>query len=126
MKTSRLSAMVAPVCLLLLTACSETSHQPVIVIAGADPARGREAIVRYGCVACHAIPGIGNPGSNVGPPLRQFARRAYVGGVVPNMPTDLVAWLIDPPAIDPRTAMPNMGVTQADARDIAAYLYTLQ
>jgi cytochrome c1 len=42
------------------------------------------------------------------------------------MPTDLMAWLIDPPAIDPRTAMPNMGVTQADARDIAAYLYTLE
>jgi cytochrome c2 len=116
--------MMVSVCMVLLTACTETSHHPVI--AGGDPGRGKEAIVRYGCVACHAIPGIGNPGSNVGPPLRQFARRAYVGGVVPNMPTDLVAWLIDPPAIDPRTAMPNMGVTQADARDIAAYLYTLE
>lgn len=94
--------------------------------AGADPARGKDAIVRYGCVACHAIPGIGNPGSNVGPPLHRFARRAYVGGVLPNTPADLVNWLMDPPAIDPRTAMPNMGVTQADARDIAAYLYTLE
>jgi cytochrome c2 len=124
MKTSRLSAMMALVCMMLMTACRQAPHHSVI--AGADPARGKEAIVRYGCVACHAIPGIGNPGSNVGPPLRQFARRAYVGGVVPNMPADLVAWLIDPPAIDPRTAMPNMGVTQADARDIAAYLYTLE
>lgn len=124
MRKLRLSVMAAPVCLLLLAACGEASHRSII--AGADPARGKEAIVRYGCVACHAIPGIGNPGSNVGPPLRQFAKRAYVGGVVPNMPTDLMAWLIDPPAIDPRTAMPNMGVTQADARDIAAYLYTLE
>lgn len=124
MTTLRLSAMVAPACLVLLAACSETPHRPVI--ADADPARGREAIMRYGCVACHAIPGIGNPGSNVGPPLRQFAKRSYVGGVVPNMPADLVAWLMNPPAIDPRTAMPNMGVTQADAKDIAAYLYTLE
>jgi cytochrome c len=121
----RLTAVAVLACpLFVLAGCGKTPQRDTV--EGADPVRGRQAIVRYGCVACHAIPGIGNPGSNVGPPLHQFARRSYVGGVLPNTPAALVSWLMNPPAIDPRTAMPNMGVTQGDAADIAAYLYTLE
>lgn len=90
-----------------------------------DAERGKEAVRRYGCSACHTIPGIANQGSNVGPPLAKMARRAYIGGVLPNTPDDMVRWLRNPPKVAPRTAMPNLGVTEADARDIAAFLYTL-
>lgn len=107
-----------------LAACGKTSASPS-ALAGADPRRGQEAMARHGCVACHVIPGIAGPDSNVGPPLTRMARRAYIGGVVPNQPTDMVRWLMDPPRIDPRTAMPNLGISEAEARDIAAYLYTL-
>jgi cytochrome c len=55
-----------------------------------------------------------------------IAKRTYVGGILANTPDNMVRWLRDPPGVDPRTAMPNMGVTEADARDIAAFLYTLQ
>lgn len=117
----RLSVLAA--CLsLLLAGCAE---QAVPSIAGGDPERGRQAILRHGCVSCHVIPGIAGPPSSVGPPLDQIARRAYIGGVLPNQPTELVRWLLDPPQADPRTAMPNMGLSDAEATDIAAYLSTL-
>lgn len=107
----------------LLTACGE--QPPQTQIAGADAERGREVIQAYGCIACHTVPGIPGPASNVGPPLAAFAKRAYIGGVLPNTPDDLVRWLRNPPAVDSRTAMPNVGLSEADARDVAAYLYTL-
>lgn len=67
---------------------------------------------RYGCAACHAIPGILNQGSNVGPSLYLIASRAYIGGVLLNTPTDMIPRLRDPPAADPRIAMPNVGVAE--------------
>jgi cytochrome c1 len=33
-------------------------------------------------------------------------------------------WIEHPRAINPQTAMPELGVTPAQARDIAAYLYS--
>jgi len=98
---------------------------PELTVAGGDPERGRRIISQSGCPACHVIPGIAGAQAWVGPPLDRFARRAYVGGVVPNRPQNLVAWILDPPGIDPLTAMPATGVSEPEARDIAAYLYTL-
>jgi cytochrome c2 len=61
----------------------------------------------------------------VGPPLAGIADRAYIAGVLPNNPENLMRWVENPPGVDPLTVMPNMGVTPRDARDIAAFLYTL-
>jgi cytochrome c1 len=93
---------------------------------GEDAQRGRAAIERHGCVACHRIPGIRNPGSNVGPPLERIATRGYIAGVLANTPENMARWLRDPPAVDPRTAMPNLNLTDRETRDISAYLYTLK
>jgi hypothetical protein len=49
----------------------------------------------------------------------------YVAGKFPNTAETLVAWIRDAPAMAPLTAMPDLGVDDRDARDIAAYLYTL-
>ena len=38
----------------------------------------------------------------------------------------LTAWLRDPPALDPGTAMPAQGLSAPEAQDVAAYLYTLR
>ena len=91
-----------------------------------DAAHGRRLIEHYSCGACHAIPGIHAPGGRIGPPLRDLSERAYIAGRLPNTPSNLVAWLSDPPAIDPATAMPALGLKQEDARDIAAYLYAIR
>ena len=62
----------------------------------------------------------------VGPPLDRIASRSYLGGVLTNSPDNMIRWLQNPRAVDHLTAMPNLGVTEQDARDIAGYLYTLR
>ncbi|WP_306118855.1 MULTISPECIES: c-type cytochrome [unclassified Roseitalea] len=94
-------------------------------IRGADPEIGRQTIVVSGCGSCHTIPGVANANGSVGPNLTDFAERAYVAGILPNRPGDLTRWLVNPPAIAPDTAMPDLGLNETQARHIAAYLYTL-
>jgi cytochrome c1 len=95
-------------------------------MSGADSHRGSRLIAAYGCGSCHAVPGVTNATGLVGPPLTQFASRVYVAGVLRNTPDNLMAWIEDPQGVLPGNAMPNMDVTPRDARDIAAYLYTLE
>jgi cytochrome c2 len=109
--------------LLGLGAC-EHSSQNLAELTGGNPQRGATAIRQYGCGACHTIPGIRGADGLVGPPLTGIAERAYVGGVLTNTPENLVRWIQNPPAVDPKTAMPNVGVTYNDAVDIAGYLYS--
>lgn len=95
-------------------------------VHGGDPKRGEAAIVSYGCGSCHVIPGVTGAHGKVGPPLTDWSERVYVAGEVPNSTDFLIRWLEMPQAIEPNTAMPNLRVTEGDARDIAAYLYTLR
>jgi cytochrome c len=88
--------------------------------------RGLAAIQRYDCGVCHEIPGVDGAHGLTAAPLTRFARRSFVGGVVPNTPDDLTRWLLNPRALDPLTAMPSVGMSEQDARDIAAYLYELR
>ena len=89
-------------------------------------ARGAQAIHQYACVTCHEIPGIVGANAPVGPPLAGIASRGMLGGVLPNSPENMVRWLREPQTFAPLTAMPDLGVTERDARDIAAYLATLK
>jgi mono/diheme cytochrome c family protein len=91
-----------------------------------DLERGRRAINQYACVTCHAIPGVVGPNAPVGPPLERIGARGFLGGVLPNTPENMVRWLRAPQEVNPRTAMPDLGVSERDARDIAAYLSTLK
>jgi cytochrome c1 len=95
-------------------------------LTGGDPHAGEQALLRYGCGGCHTIPGVRRARGLVGPPLTAYGKRIYVAGTLYNSPDNLVRWIMDPQAIDPATAMPKVGVSEADARDIAAYLYTLR
>ena len=95
-------------------------------IAGGDPGRGRDAIRRSGCGSCHDIPGVTGAHGAVGPPLGGIAGRVYIAGVLPNTPDNMVQWLLDPPRVDSLTAMPKTGLRDAEARDVAAYLYGLR
>jgi cytochrome c1 len=62
----------------------------------------------------------------VGPPLNAWSERQYIAGNLQNQPDNLIAWIMNPQAIEPGTAMPNMNIDEQEARDIAAYLYTLE
>jgi len=91
-----------------------------------DAKRGKLAIEQYACVTCHRIPGVVGEHASVGPPLERMATRQFIAGVIANNPENMEKWLREPQKIHPRTAMPDLGVTERDARDIAAYLYTLR
>lgn len=109
-----------------VTACDRSSGDNRYLLTNSDPRRGRVAITKYGCGSCHDIPGISGAAGLVGPPLGRIAQRAYIAGVLTNEPGNMIRWLENPPGVDPKTAMPYMAVTPRDARDIAAYLYTLR
>jgi len=91
-----------------------------------DPAAGRKALQQYLCITCHAIPGVVGADHHVGPSLAGMASRKYIAGVLPNTPANMLRWLRDPTKVDPLTAMPDLDVSAQDARDIAAFLYTLE
>ena len=101
-------------------------RQRAAAMTGGDPAAGRRLIRSHGCGGCHTIPGVVQARGKVGPPLSGVAGRAYIAGRLRNTPANLIAWVDDPKAVDPATVMPDAGVTRDEARDIAAYLYTLQ
>ena len=90
-----------------------------------DARHGKDLIQYYGCGSCHTIPGVYTARGKVGPPLMFFAERTMIAGELPNSPDNLVRWMKNPNAIESGTAMPNLGVTNTDAHDVAAYLYTL-
>jgi cytochrome c len=97
-----------------------------VVLTHGDPVIGQGKITAYGCGGCHDIPGIEGASGKVGPSLKGFAGRTFVAGRLNNTPDNVQAWLVHPRRIDPQTAMPELGVTPGDARDITAYLYTLR
>ena len=112
--------------LCLAVACQGGKTERVYaVFTGGDAGRGRHAIEKYRCGACHIIPGIHNADGLVGPPLMYWGRRTFIAGEVPNNPENLERWVRSPESIEPGTAMPTLGLTEQESRDVAAYLYTL-
>jgi len=91
-----------------------------------NPERGRGKIIQYGCRACHVIPGIPGKETKIGPSMEGFGSREKIAGNLDNTEENVIRWIRNPRSINPRTGMPNMGVSEADARDIAAYLRTLK
>ena len=90
-----------------------------------DPEAGRRAAHHYLCATCHVIPGIVGATRHVGPPLAGIGTRRSIGGIIPNTRDNMVRWLQNPQQFDPQSAMPALGLSERDARDIAAFLATL-
>ena len=112
---------------LLLGGCGYGDvEKTAMALTGGDPKRGPAVIHKYGCGACHNIPGVDGARGMVGPPLDTIASRSYLAGQLPNTPENLMLWIRKPQDVEAGTAMPDMGVTEQDGRDIAAYLYTLR
>ena len=88
-----------------------------------DASRAPEIFRRYGCGGCHIIPGIPGADGKVGAPLADLRHRIYIGGVTSNTPENLVQWIVLPQRFSANSAMPATGISEAEARDLAAYLY---
>jgi cytochrome c len=94
-----------------------------LAVTGGDASRAPPLMRRYGCAGCHTIPGIPGADGLVGAPLKDMRSRVYVGGVLPNNADNLVTWIVAPTDFNPKSAMPRTGISESEARDIAAYLY---
>ena len=103
--------------------CDSGSRPPP---AEGDAERGRALLHDLGCGACHRIPGVDAARGNVGPPLENVGRRVYLAGTLANSPQQMARWIRVPQAIKPQTAMPSVGATEAQAKDMAAYLDRLR
>lgn len=99
----------------------------VILLSGCHtaPPRGKKLVAWYGCASCHELPAAPVAGK-VGPSLQGVGKRSYLAGRLANTPENLVRWIRFPHQVDASTVMPDMHVTESDARDIAEYLYALR
>lgn len=112
-------------CCAALGACGPEQRGDRPAALQGDVERGRMLTSSYGCGGCHYIPQLPQARGVVGPPLTRISERAYLGGVLPNTREGMIEWLRSPQQADPGTAMPDLGLSEAEARDIAAYLHTL-
>lgn len=111
--------------LVILATCSRGEARTSHVVTNGDPERGKVVIDAAGCGACHVVPGVRGAQGKVGPPLTDFGQRQYIAGNLVNNPENLVRWIMDPQGVEPGTAMPDLGIDEAQARDVASYLLTL-
>lgn len=121
----RLLALASLFALALAAAC-KPAPPPDRDVPGGTAALGPAAIQKYGCGTCHIIPGIPGANGRVAQPLLGFSDRSDIGGAIANTPEGLLKWIQDPQSLNRTARMPKLGVTDQDARDIAAYLYTLK
>jgi cytochrome c2 len=94
--------------------------------AQGDADRGRKLLAQYQCGSCHTIPGGASAGGRQAPSLHSFGLRSYIAGRIANRAELLEQWIVQPQSLVPGTTMPSMGVSRADARDMAAYLRELR
>ncbi len=108
--------------MVLLAACKKESAPAPI----GNVVNGKQLVQQYGCTSCHDIPNVTGAHGMVGPSLEHLAARPIVAGKLPNTPDNLINYLQNPQSADPANAMPNLGLTPEQSRDIAAFLYTLK
>lgn len=91
----------------------------------ADSHAEAKSLMSAQCSACHTIPGVAGAYGDIGPSLKGIAKHQQIAGKLPNNSANMVRWLMHPQQVSPGTAMPEMGLTAAQASKIAAYLQTL-
>ena len=95
---------------------------PAADVAG-DPNVGRRLIQQKGCGGCHTVSGVAGATGVAGPNLTNIALRPTLAGDrIPNSADMLQRWLLDPSSLKPGTTMPNVGLSDQEARDLVAFL----
>jgi cytochrome c oxidase subunit II len=97
--------------------------------AAARPARtpqyaeGEKLFTAKGCIACHSMTAVNAPKGMVGPNLANIGARSHLAaGTLRNTDENLTRWIRDPQGIKTGVLMPNLGLTEAEAQALAAYL----
>ena len=142
--TRRRAAFLAPIVLtLLLAACASSSTPaaaptpraspeslrrraltPAPNVPG-NPNAGRQLFVSAGCAGCHTLNNLPGASGVAGPNLTNVVLRPTLAGeTIPLTPDTLTRFLLDPSAVKPGSTMPSVGLTESEARDLAAFLYS--
>ena len=119
-----LSRSALVLCAALASGC--TTEEPASRVSGGDPERGRLLVQQYQCAACHYIPEVQGVNGDAGPSLETMGRMSYIAGSIPNQPENMIRFLQNPPAVKPGTLMPALGISDDEARHMAAFMYTLR
>jgi cytochrome c oxidase subunit II len=87
-----------------------------------DPAAGGDLFTQL-CASCHTHDAVGAVGQFPGAPdLTNYWQDPIIAEVIENTPENLAAWLDDPQAIKPGTAMPNLPLSDAEIQHLVAFL----
>jgi cytochrome c2 len=91
-----------------------------------NPQNGRALFTQKGCVGCHQLAAVPAKPALTGPTLTNMVLRPTIAGEqIQNTPENLVKWIMNPPAMKPGTAMPALGLSEQEAQDLAAFLYSV-
>jgi len=90
-----------------------------------DPNAGRTLFATKGCAGCHTLQHVPTANGAVGPNLTNVVLRPTLGGDrIENTAENMARWIMDPPGMKSGATMPNLGLNQQEARDIAAFLFS--
>ena len=100
---------------------------PAGAAAGPAPspqyAEGEKLFTAKGCIACHSMVAVNAPKGMVGPNLANVGARSHIAaGTLKNTDENLARWVRDPQGIKKGVLMPNLGITEAEAQALVAYL----
>jgi len=88
-------------------------------------ATGKAVFAGSACVGCHTIKGVS--AGVLAPDLTHFGSRSMFGaGMWPTTPENVAEWVKDPQRLKPGVKMPALGLTDEQAKAVAAYLVSLK
>ena len=99
-------------------------------MTGGDPQVGKEKVISHDCHSCHEIPGVPVNANRKGPGLTHWSRKSKIADQWPNTPENLEDYIRHPDrmmhgkGVKSEISMPS--VNAEDAKNIAAYLYSIE
>ena len=93
--------------------------------AAGTAAAGKAVFAGHACVGCHTIKGVS--AGTLGPDLTHFGSRTMLAaGMWPNTAENVAEWVKDPQRLKPGVKMPALGLSDEQAKSVAAYLMSLK
>lgn len=91
----------------------------------ADAVRGQHVFMER-CAGCHTVRGSDAAGVQAPDLTHLQSRRLIAAGALQNSPLNVMNWIAHAQEIKPQALMPDIKLSPADGRDLAAYLATLK
>ena len=101
------------------------AQTPPAAAGTADTLAGSKLFAAKGCIGCHSLNAVKFSKALIGPNLANIGARRYIAaGTLPNTEDNLAHWIQHPWSVKHGVLMPELGLSETDARTLAAYLRT--